>query len=350
MDNKIVKAEGSLPDARQKAIQKQTTELAVSPAVGVLETVVKTKAEMAKTTIEEAAQAVCTMEAAQGALSKDVRYVVDMSDTAKQALRSGAIKFDINDKGEMFAQIRKANGQFGEKFPIKEELAAKGIDPLQMQVAMQVQAIQDQLREIMDVLQGIEEIVSEIKQGQHGDRLGLCHSGRLLFLESLEVSDKTLRSLLESQALKSLSDGAGQLMQEIAVNVRYLAEGKYKSKKGGQKAAIAERLAEIRASLDAVNASVAIKAAIYYNEGETGALARTLETYAEFINGSIAQWAGTLAELDESEKLPKGGFWEQKAQSLQEAARIRGLLDGSTEYEAVLMLESSEEADDAEQG
>ena len=54
-------------------------------------------------------------------------YVVDMADDIKDAIESGEIKLATNADGEVFAQIRNANGRYGNKLPIKKELVEEGI-------------------------------------------------------------------------------------------------------------------------------------------------------------------------------------------------------------------------------
>ncbi|RNL39790.1 hypothetical protein [Paraeggerthella hongkongensis] len=180
-------------------------------SVSTLATVVKSKGEIARKTLEKTAEAACSLDSIKEALTEETQLVVNMSDAAKKAYDEGLIKFDTNKAGEMFAQLRDANGHYGKKIPIKEQVVANGLNPLEVQNAMRTQAIQEQLEEIVATLAEINEVVCDIKQGQHNDRLGLFLSGQALYLESREISDPTLRKFLEAQALKSLSDANGQL-------------------------------------------------------------------------------------------------------------------------------------------
>ncbi|WP_161555407.1 hypothetical protein, partial [Paraeggerthella hongkongensis] len=139
-----------------------------------------------------------------------------------------------------------------------------------------------------------------------------------------------------------------KLTQSVTTDIKYLTEGRYKARKTGQKGAIEERLASIRSSLDAVNMSYALKAAIYYSDGETDAMLKCLEQYADFIGKSIASKSRKLAELDSTDKLPKGGFWEEKALALEAVGNIRGLLCEPDEAIEVLALESPKESENVE--
>lgn len=317
-------------------------------AVNALARAVAKKGELAAQMLRKTAEAACSLESVKDALPQETQLVVDMTETAKRAYDEGRIKLDTNKAGEMFAQIRDANGHYGSKIPIKEQVAANGLNPLEVQNAIRTQAIQEQLEEIVATLAEINEGVSDIKQGQHNDRLGLFLSGQALYLEACAVEDPTMRKFLEAQALKSLSDANGQLSQSISTDIKYLAEGRYKSRKTGQKATIEERLASIRDSLDAVNASFALKAAIYYGGGEIEAMLKCLEQYADFIGAAVAPKSKKLAELDPTEKLPKGGFWEEKVSALEAVDNIRGLLNAPEEPAEVPALESDKEKNDGE--
>lgn len=246
---------------QEGAVATRKAELATTPAVSTLAKAVRQKAETARKTMEKAAEAACTLESVKKALSQETQLVVDIGESAKRAYDESLIKFDTNKAGEMFAQLKDAGGRYGKKIPIKEKIVSQGLNPLEVQNAMRTQAIQEQLEQIVATLQEISEGVSEIKQGQHDDRLGLFLSGRALYLEACEISDQTMKKLLEAQALKSLSDANGQLSQSLSTDIKYLIEGKYKSRKTGQKAAIEERIASIRSALDTVNMSYALKAA-----------------------------------------------------------------------------------------
>lgn len=333
---------------QERTVATKKAEPATAPAVSTLAKAVRQKAKTARNTIERAAEATCTLDSVKEALSQETQLVVDISESAKRAYDEGLIKFDTNTAGEMFAQLRDASGHYGKKIPIKEKIVSQGLNPLEVQNAMRTQVIQEQLEQIVTTLQEISEGVSEIKQGQHDDRLGLFLSGQALYLEACEIGDQTMRKFLEAQALKSLSDANGQLSQSLSTDIRYLTEGKYKSRKTGQKATIEERIASIRSALDTLNTSYALKAAIYYGNDETEAMLKCLEQYANFIGETIAPKSKKLAELDPTEHLPKGGFWAEKAKALEAIGNIRGLLAESEEDVEIFALETSTESNDGE--
>lgn len=56
-------------------------------------------------------------------------------------------------------------------------------------MAMQMEAIKQQLQSIIESLKDIEGKVIEVIQGQRNDRIGLFYSGLSLYVESRERTD-----------------------------------------------------------------------------------------------------------------------------------------------------------------
>lgn len=320
----------------------ELAEPAPQPEVAVFESAVKNRSSNARSILEKAAEIFCSIDAVREALTKDVRFVVDIDEQTKQALREGAVRFDVGKDGSIYAQLRAANGRYSDKLPIKEELVARGLNPLEVQSAIQTQALQEQIEEVVETLKEIGEGISDIKQGQRDDRFGLLQGGQALYLEAQEVTDPTMRKLLEAQALKSLSDACGQLGQGAKTDIRYLMEGGYKQKKTGQTAAIDEKIVALRAGIEGLNAAFAMKAAIYYAEGEDAAVFRVIDQYASFLATTVEPYAGKLAELDAVDRLPKGGFWKEKAKALESADKMKMLLEGEAECELYMLPEARE--------
>ena len=106
----------------------------------------------------------------------------------------------------MYAQIREANGHYGSKLPIKKDVFAKGIDPIQM-----ANALQDQVQHIANQIAVIDHSVREVIQGQQNDRIGLYYSGLTLYLEARNVNDPEMKRALIAQSLRALSEARFQL-------------------------------------------------------------------------------------------------------------------------------------------
>lgn len=236
------------------------------------------------------------------------RYVVDLDDGIKDAIDSGEIKLDTNASGEIFAQLRDDKGHYGKKLPIKEELIEQGVSVEAVELALQMDVIRDQLKEIISALSSIEGRVTEVLQGQHNDRLGLFYSGLSLYIEARSINDMVLRRQVTAQALKSLSDANSQMIQELRTSVEYLISEQYKkSKKITDK--IDEQLSIIHQCYDIVYRASFLKAAIYHENGEIPAMLTAIDEYGRFVEKLIVPYAGKLSELDRHNQFIEKGTW-----------------------------------------
>ena len=284
-------------------------------------------------TLNQLAEATLEAEAASEAVTKKTRYVVVMSDEVHKAIDSKALKFDVDKKGRMFAQIRGKKGQFSDKFPIEKELEAHGIDPLEAANALQLKAIQSQLEDMAQELDEIGSDVTAVIQGQQNDRLGLYYAGLNLYLESREVQDESLRKLIAAQALKTLGDANAQMTLEIQEDIRYLSEKRYlEKKKNGQVADLKGKVDDISRCFEVIHHSAVLKAAIYYEENELPAMLVAVNEYAGFLGKVIAPNADKLTEYDEDEKMLRGGVWERRSESLMEVETLKQRLSSCSSF------------------
>lgn len=265
-------------------------------------------------------------------LKKETRYVVDMSDSLIKAIDEGKIKLDYSKSGEIFAQIREASGHYGDKLPIKKELIAAGVDPFSVANALQMKAIEHKLNDMITTLEDIGQDVATVIQGQQNDRIGLYNSGKNLYLESKNVQNEQFQMLIAAQALKSLSDGSEQILQELRSDVYYLLEGKYKQKKGRSAEDIREHMTSINRCFDLIHRSFLLKAGIYYERGEVQAMLSTMDEYGNFLKSEIIPVAARLSEFDRTDILLQGGRWEKRAQMLTEIGTIRKQLSETSVY------------------
>ena len=247
------------------------------------------------------------------ATDKGFRLVVDASDETLQAIDRGDIKLTTDKMGNTFAQMKRSDGRYGKKLPIKREEFSQGIDPVQAANAMQVKALQEQLDEIAEQITVIDGRVKEVLRGQQNDRIGLFRSGMSLYLEAREVSDEGLRKLLVAQSLRALSDATAQLDLELQEDVAYLSNGEYRKAKGKRTELIDEKMASINRCFPVLHqASVAV-AAIYCEQGEVKAMASALEAYSRLIEQTVGSRAGLLAEFDASDDGTDRGVWRSRA-------------------------------------
>lgn len=263
----------------------------------------------------------------QQALKKGCRYVVDASESTLEALESGKIKFTTEKSGEMFAQLRESNGQYGSKVPIKKELFRRGVDPVQMANALQMQALQEQLQEIANQIVLIDQSVHAVLQGQQNDRIGLYYSGMALFLESKNIEDAHLRKALTAQALRALSESTFQLVLTMQSDIQYLVNKEYESAKGKRVNLIDEHMRTIHQSFAFVHQATMLRAGIYCDQGETSAMATVLSEYAHFIEGTVARNATLLAQYDTADNGTDNGVWKSRAKLKLDVASFKKQLN-----------------------
>lgn len=247
------------------------------------------------------------------AMKKGYRYVVDVTESTLEAIESGKIKLTTEKNGQTYAQIRQANGQYGSKLPIKREEFAKGIDTVQMANAMQMQALQVQLKVIENQIYAIDHNVKDVLQGQQNDRIGLYYSGAALFLEAQNVYDEQMKKQLIAQALRSLSDATFQLSLTLKDDIKYLVNGEYKGAKGKRVELIEKKIQNIHQSFAYIHQSAMLRTAIYCEQNEIGAMTTVLGEYSRFIEGTIAKNARLLAQCDVNDNGSDSGIWNRRA-------------------------------------
>ena len=250
----------------------------------------------------------CAVKKAYAAADDDYHYEVNMSDEMKKAIESGEVNLVNGNDGLVYAQLRGEKGRFGKPLPIEKQLEEQGITAEELQLAMQMDAIRQQLETMIRELKHIESRVTEVVQGQHNDRIGLFYSGLSLYAEAQRITEPSLKTLTLANALKALSDANAQVIQEIRTNIEYLVTEKYIGSKNAT-TQIDEKLSSINKCYDVVYRSSLLKSAIYYERGEVEAMLTCFDEYGRFIEKLIIPYAGTLSELDKSEKFIEKGTW-----------------------------------------
>ncbi len=248
-----------------------------------------------------------------------LRLAVDTSEDMLQEYRDGAIKL-AQEKGHMVAQL-KENGRYGSKLPIKEETYIDGPSSLEVQNALQLQAIQQAIEKISDQIKAIDANVKEVLTGQQNDRLGLYYSGVALFIEAYNVTDESFRKPLIAQSLKALSDAVFQLTLTLQTDILYLANEEYDKEKYKYNL-INEKIESINRAFMAIHQATIMKAAIYCLQGEIKAAAAVLQEYERFIEGTIAKNAKMLSQCDASEKRKIDDTWKNRAELRLEVSNV----------------------------
>lgn len=257
-------------------------------------------------------------------------YEVSMTDELKKAINSGEVSLVTGKDGLVYAQLRGDKGRFGKPLPIEKHFEEQGLTVEQIELAIQMDAIRAQLESMIETLKTIEGRVTEVIQGQHNDRIGLFYSGLSLYAESQRITNDSLRTLTQANALKALSDANSQVIQEIRTSIEYLVTEQYKGSKDITKE-IDERLSSINKCYDVVYRSSFLKSTIYYERGEIEAMLTSLDEYGRFIQKLIIPYAEILSELDENEKFIEKGTWGAIANTLSICSEMREKLSAPEE-------------------
>ena len=260
----------------------------------------------------------------------EFKLVADISPDLMKEIKEGTKKLDeCGDK--IYAQIRDANGNWGEKITLKKIPSEITIDPVTLSMAMQMKSIEKKLDDIVDALEVIGETVEWVREGQENDRIGLYLSGINLYQEATTIQDQNLRKLIVSQAIKSISDACSQEMQSAASDVKYLLDNRYMDlPKGKIRSEKNKRIADINKCLEIIHKAAIFRAGIYYQEGELNAMLGVFSQYARFLDSVIISNAGKLAELDSTERRIDNSKWSKKQDILISIDEIRSQIEGET--------------------
>lgn len=271
-----------------------------------------------------------------------VRYVVENSEELYNAVKNGVVDLDKNKAGtKIYAQIKNGN-LYGEKLGIKEELFSSEIDTMQLANALQMKAIEYQLKDIMNVLEEINTDVERIIKGQQNDRVGLYYSGVNLYLEAKGIQDEFFKKCILSNALKSINDANSQMVQNIQNDVQYLLNKEYKKNKGKNKVIIKEKMIDIHKSFLVIHRAFVLKAVIYNEQKEFQAMLTTFSEYGKFLEKVIVPNAQKLREFDENDILMQGGIWDMRAKSIKKIEDMKKQLQLS---EKMICIELESEKD-----
>ena len=260
----------------------------------------------------------------------EVKYVVNISDEQKEAIKNGTLKLDSKD-GELFAQL-KENGRYGKKLSIKEEVQKQGFTQAEAMFAVELAAIKEQLENIVEALGEIQGYVIDTIEGLHNDRVALLYSGIHTYIEASQMVNSPLKDLLITQSIKSLNDSQAQLMQEFKYNLNYLVSKEYKKEKGKRKQTIDAKMDDIHRCFDVISKATLLKAMIYMNINQIPSMLVTFEEYGKFINKLIKPYAKFLVECDHRETKLINTIWEQRASSFENCLNTKNILENNHTY------------------
>lgn len=237
------------------------------------------------------------------------------------------MKFDHDKDGNLYAQIRKSNGQYGNKLNIEEDV--KQTDLL---FAAQLNTIKDVLVEVVNTLENIEECVNEIICGLHNDRIGLYYSGISTYLEALQTKDGELKKQLTAQALKSLNDSQAQIIQEFKSDVSYLKSSEFQNIKKKKHDRLVEKMNNIHECYQSINRIISLKAMIYFDNNELSAMMMVCTEYQRFINGFVKPNAAFLVECDPKDDKLINGIWKKRANAFIQCKELQKAISNQQIY------------------
>ena len=121
--------------------------------------------------------------------------------------------------------------------------------------------------------------------------------------------------------------------------MNYLMNGEYKFAKGKRVELIDEKMDSINKCFAIVHQTALLKAGIYCNEKEYGAMAIALDEYSNFISTNIKNNAQYLSQFDHSDNGTVQGVWKTRAQLKFDTSKLKQL----EQKERVLYLSVSSE-------
>lgn len=242
-----------------------------------------------------------------------VQFIISMNEAQKDAVKNGLARLDCDRSGRLFAQLRMSSGQFGEKLEIQKEYLHTGTDQLQISEAIQMIALQEQLKQVSEQLNIIDNHIHDVLQGLQNDRMGLYYSGVSIFIESRNITDKNLRNSLTAQSLSLLSEAYFQLSLKLKSDIQYLVNKEYRTDKGNSVKLIEEHMREIDKEFAIIHQSAILRAGIYCYCNEITAMSSVLNDYSAFINNVIAPNSDLLIELDARDKGTESGIWNTRS-------------------------------------
>lgn len=151
-----------------------------------------------------------------------------------------------------------------------------------------------------------------MRQGQEYDRLAMAYSCQQKLLQAMEIRNPKLKEMALLQIASDAEDSRNLLMQSQNTNLAFIKDqpesffGKLVS--GATPEKIAQRMNEIRESLNAVNMVSLAEAMAYQELGESSAARQSLQYYAGYIEKSYLSATGLVERLDSIDPSPEN-YW-----------------------------------------
>lgn len=231
-----------------------------------------------------------------------------LTDEQKKKLANGTLKLMTKKDGSLMANLVNPKTN---KIASTISLQNVNLSPALSQ-AMTDYASQMQMAQIAEQIQAVQLAIEEVRQGQEYDRLAMAYSCQQKLLQAIEIRKPKLKEMALLQIVSDAEDSRNLLMQSQNANLAFIKDQpeSYFRKffSGAPPEKIAQRMNEIRESLNAVNMVSLAEAMAYQELGESSAARQSLQYYAEYIEKSYLSATGLVERLDSIDPSPEN-YW-----------------------------------------
>ncbi|HAX84150.1 MAG TPA: hypothetical protein DCY15_06765 [Ruminococcaceae bacterium] len=231
-----------------------------------------------------------------------------LTDEQKKKLANGALKLMTKKDGSLMANLVNPKNN---KIVSTISLQNVNLSPALSQ-AMTDYASQMQMAQIAEQIQAVQLAIEEVRQGQEYDRLAMAYSCQQKLLQAMEIRNPKLKEMALLQIASDAEDSRNLLMQSQNANLAFIKDQpeSYFRKffSGAPPEKIAQRMNEIRESLNAVNMVSLAEAMAYQELGESSAARQSLQYYAGYIEKSYLSAKGLVKRLDSIDPSPEN-YW-----------------------------------------
>lgn len=231
-----------------------------------------------------------------------------LTDEQKKKLANGTLKLMTKKDGSLMANLVNPKTN---KIASTISLQNVNLSPALSQ-SMTDYASQMQMAQIAEQIQAVQLAIEEVRQGQEYDRLAMAYSCQQKLLQAMEIRNPKLKEMALLQIASDAEDSRNLLMQSQNANLAFIKDQpesyfrKFFSRATPDKNA--QRIAEIRESLNAVNMVSLAEAMAYQELGESSAARQSLQYYAEYIEKSYLGAKGLVKRLDDVDPSPEN-YW-----------------------------------------
>ena len=226
----------------------------------------------------------------------------------KKKLANGTLKLMTKKDGSLMANLVNPKTN---KIASTISLQNVNLSPALSQ-AMTAYASQMQMAQIAEQIQAVQLAIEEVRQGQEYDRLAMAYSCQQKLLQAMEIRKPKLKEMALLQIVSDAEDSRNLLMQSQNANLAFIKDQpeSYFRKffSGAPPEKIAQRMNEIRESLNAVNMVSLAEAMAYQEMGESSAARQSLQYYAGYIEKSYLSATGLVERLDSIDPSPEN-YW-----------------------------------------